>query len=451
VNPITLALFTFLLNAAWKIALVYVAALLLARLIRPLGPAAEHRLWVGALFLEVLLPAMHLPLDTLWARLAAMLFPHAETHGEVHILIGPGSGISDSLHAPAPLVQAAILVYCGIALFFTTRLLWGLCKTHQLTRSAETVSLPAETTRIWINICKALQTPVGKPHIALSQQIRTPITIGVRRQWLLLPQQFLAHGDEAEIEAAFAHECAHMRRHDFAKNLIYSILALPIAFHPLVWRTLAAIAESRELICDDLAATVKGRNRYARSLVRLAEWLAIQPALPESHPLHAIGVFDANIFERRIMQLTHPPVRLRGVRRFAALAICALAATTVCASALAWHVNFNPGMAAGPGMMADAPKLIHVKSDVMQGNLIHQVRPVYPPDAKTARIEGTVVLQATIGKDGAIDHLVVKEGPKELQHSAMDAVKQWRYKPYLLNGDPVEVETTINVTYSLAR
>ena len=77
--------------------------------------------------------------------------------------------------------------------------------------------------------------------------------------------------------------------------------------------------------------------------------------------------------------------------------------------------------------------------------------PVYPPDAKKARIQGTVVLDAIIGKDGTVEKLVVQSGPSALQQSALDAVRQWTYKPFLLNGDPVDAKTTINVVYSLKK
>jgi protein TonB len=74
---------------------------------------------------------------------------------------------------------------------------------------------------------------------------------------------------------------------------------------------------------------------------------------------------------------------------------------------------------------------------------------MYPPIAKAARVQGTVVLQATISKTGTIEGLHVISGPAMLQQAAMDAVRSWRYRPYLLNGDPVEVETTVNVVFTL--
>jgi len=86
---------------------------------------------------------------------------------------------------------------------------------------------------------------------------------------------------------------------------------------------------------------------------------------------------------------------------------------------------------------------------VAAGYLLQKTMPVYPPIAKAARVQGTVVLQATISKTGTIEGLHVLSGPAMLQQAAVDAVRSWRYRPYLLNGDPVEVETTVNVVFTL--
>ena len=83
--------------------------------------------------------------------------------------------------------------------------------------------------------------------------------------------------------------------------------------------------------------------------------------------------------------------------------------------------------------------------------LISKTPPIYPIDAKKAGVSGTVVLRATIGTDGIVKALQVISGPELLRQAALDAVHQWRYRPYLLNGDPVEVRTTVNIVFSLAR
>jgi protein TonB len=91
----------------------------------------------------------------------------------------------------------------------------------------------------------------------------------------------------------------------------------------------------------------------------------------------------------------------------------------------------------------------HVSKGVMEGLLVNKVLPVYPAMAREMRVAGRVELQAAISRSGTIENLRVVSGPTMLQQAAIDAVKQWRYRPYLLNGEPVEVETTINVDFKL--
>jgi len=97
-----------------------------------------------------------------------------------------------------------------------------------------------------------------------------------------------------------------------------------------------------------------------------------------------------------------------------------------------------------------APQRVRVSQGVTEGLLTRKVQPAYPPLAKTARIQGDVVLNALISKNGNIENLRVMSGHPMLVTSALDAVKQWKYKPYILNGEPVEVETTITVKFTLA-
>ncbi|HMC31677.1 MAG TPA: energy transducer TonB [Candidatus Angelobacter sp.] len=97
-----------------------------------------------------------------------------------------------------------------------------------------------------------------------------------------------------------------------------------------------------------------------------------------------------------------------------------------------------------------APQRIRVSGGVTAGNLLRRVEPVYPPLAKTARIQGQVILHAVISKSGSIENLQVMSGHPMLVQSALDAVRQWKYKPYILNGEPVEVDTTVTVNYNLS-
>lgn len=97
-----------------------------------------------------------------------------------------------------------------------------------------------------------------------------------------------------------------------------------------------------------------------------------------------------------------------------------------------------------------AVQRVRVSAGVTQGMVIRKVQPTYPQMAKIARVQGNVVLAAIIGKDGTIQNLhVVSTASPLLNQAAIDAVRQWRYKPYILNGEPVEVDTTVTVTFTL--
>jgi protein TonB len=89
-------------------------------------------------------------------------------------------------------------------------------------------------------------------------------------------------------------------------------------------------------------------------------------------------------------------------------------------------------------------------SHMMVGNLIYRVQPIYPPLARAARVQGQVMIRAVISRNGTIENLQTISGHPMLVRAALDAVLQWRYRPYILNGDPVEVETQVTVNFSLS-
>ena len=105
-----------------------------------------------------------------------------------------------------------------------------------------------------------------------------------------------------------------------------------------------------------------------------------------------------------------------------------------------------------PAKMPDPTpvKRIRVASRVVEANLIHDVTPQYPAEAGRARLEGPVVLMAVIGQDGRVKDVRVESGLPILAQAAIDAVKQWRYKPYLIDGEPVEVDSRITINFTLS-
>lgn len=119
---------------------------------------------------------------------------------------------------------------------------------------------------------------------------------------------------------------------------------------------------------------------------------------------------------------------------------------------LAMYLNTAAGQqTAAPSQTptANHPRKLRISSGLAETNLIHKVQPVYPPEAKANNVKGEVVLQCLIGKDGSVTNLKVVSGHPWLAQSALDAVRQWKYRPFLLNGEPVEIETTVKVRFHL--
>ncbi len=103
--------------------------------------------------------------------------------------------------------------------------------------------------------------------------------------------------------------------------------------------------------------------------------------------------------------------------------------------------------AAGQPALARPLRISHV----MEGNLMHRVQPAYPAAAKLAGLQGEVVLQATISRQGRVEEIAIVDGNPILARAAVAAVRQWLYRPYELNGEPVEVQTQITVNFLLGR
>jgi periplasmic protein TonB len=104
----------------------------------------------------------------------------------------------------------------------------------------------------------------------------------------------------------------------------------------------------------------------------------------------------------------------------------------------------------GSASAQDQEKRLKVASDLQQAKLVSNTMPVYPVLAKRGRVEGTVRLSAVIGKDGSVERLETVSGHPILEQAAVEAVKKWKYKPTILNGEPVEVVTTIDVVFKLS-
>jgi TonB family protein len=437
---------SYLLNSLWQVPLLAAAGWLAARSVRRVGAGAEHVVWVCVLFLQALLPALSMLswswAGSLWASLSSA---HQVSQSGVRVQIGGGRVVS-GFQFPAMLLTGVAIGYAAMIACFAVRFIARWMRLMTLRREAAELSWIGDAAREWER-CARIHG-INEVTVATSSQIFGPVTLGLRRKLVLLPAGMLGSLSDADLRTVVAHEFAHIARNDFVKNLIYELLSLPVLYHPLFLLTRERIMETREMVCDQMAASTAGHDEYARSLLRLAALLV--KGMPVRTP-HAIGIFDANTFERRVMRLTRRNMEVHGLRRLALVALCVALGAATCGTALAvgLRVDADSGNSTTAGKKNSSP--VNVSPEVMQNNILSKVPPVYPVEAKKAGIQGKVVLDAIIGKDGTVENLKVTSGPKELQQSALDAVRQWKYKPLLLNGKAVEVDTTVNVIYTLAK
>jgi TonB family protein len=447
------SLLRYLTHSAVTLAMVGTVAWLGDRLLRSVGPQAQHRMWVTALLMSVALPL--LPAGWL-ARLGPA--PTSVGLGTVTVTYNTVAAAAERWTVSPLLCAMLAAAYLLTLLFYAVRLLWRGRRTRAMVRRATMMPLEASA-RGFLNDA-ARRFGVAMPEVRCSAETRGPVVLGLRRPLLLVPEGFLTTENAEEIQtasdedirtasdvdiaAALAHECAHIRRRDFAKNLIYECVAAAVAYHPACWLMRRRIAETRELVCDEMAAgAAGGRAEYAASLLRLATSMAVP-----SQASQAIGVFDGNILEERIMRLTMDVPKVTKGRRIAmaAVAACALLGGAATAAALSFDVTPQDGAAAGT-----APeKIYHVGNGVTPPALTYSVDAEFTQKAKEAKYQGVSVVQCVVDTHGMPQHVhTVRKLKMGLDEKAIEAVRQYRFKPGTLDGKPVSVAITIEVNFHL--
>jgi TonB family protein len=321
---------------------------------------------------------------------------------------------------------------------------------------------------------------------------------------VLLPVSCFTGLTEMQIEAVLCHELAHVLRHDYLVSVAQSVVEALLFYHPAVWWVSRQIRRERECCCDDLAVRVT--EAVGGDALAYARALSTLEARRGSYPQVLLGA-DGGVLTMRIKRLLgcrESSVAAQGAAAVV-LAVLVVSAVAIGSSASAQakadaqvtgtvvtSVTVNPTVQVAPAVVtavsvgpvwakpsvvaklhvmpapvvqpqvqvADAmPSAaavpqeagpVRVAGGIVAGQILSKVAPVYPAEAKAAQVQGAVVMKAVISKTGEVRELQVISGPSELMNSALDAVRQWKYKPYLLNGEPVEVATTITVNYHLA-
>jgi TonB family protein len=443
-------LVSYLTHSAVTLAILGAMAWLGDRLLRRVGPLAQHRMWVAALLVGVVLPLLPAGWLLRW-------FGHAHANavsgaGTVtYSMIAAGAG-----HwAVSPLLSEMLAgAYLLTVLFCVSRLLWRWRRTRAMAPRAAALTLDPAADALVEGA--ALRFGVTAPEIHCSAETRGPVVLGLRRALLLVPEGFFAPDGSEDARAALAHECAHIARRDYAKNLFYEYAAAVVSYHPACWLMRRRIAETRELVCDEMAAgAVGGRPEYAASLLRLATAMARAAARPvyvtrtQATRTQAIGVFDADILEERIMRLTMDLPAVSRTRKIAmaTVAACALMLGAGTAMALSFDVTPQDGAAAAAPLHE---KVYKVGGDVTPPVLTYSVDAEFPDAEKNAKqgLQGVAVVELIVDSKGGPRDIRMKRSLRpDFDKRAINAVRQYKFDPAMRKGKPVAVAITIEVNF----
>jgi protein TonB len=234
-----------------------------------------------------------------------------------------------------------------------------------------------------------------------------------------------------------------------------SLFASNTQHYPNGWTTFASIAIQVLLVATAMVVPVLFTDSIPRhafkELAQLpaAPRIAAEEARPSIRPAQRSEVIQQAIRVPQSIPRTITPVIDRA-RDFEVGTRPALVGSAGAAGGDSSLLSLtSTGRSIAP-TIATPSKRLKVSGGIEQGLLIRNVKPVYPAIARQAGIQGEVILQAVIGKDGHIEKLHAVSGHPMLIKAALDAVQQWLYRPYLLNGEPVEVETQITVRFTVS-
>jgi beta-lactamase regulating signal transducer with metallopeptidase domain len=352
----------YAMNALWQLPLLVLVTEVMVRLLGWAPGKVLHRVWLGCLFLALTVPAfsfLHMP---------SHLVGSGPIHGQMAAVpqIADGkkslnlSFSSEQFESPTHKPQGAadlpglisggaLLLYLGSVLFAVSRLAWGLRKTQTLLDSAVDASLTKEALETWES-CLSL-FGITRIKLMSSSKLGGPATVSWPDPVVLLPAE-LQDEQASDMTAVFCHELAHVRRKDFLCNIFIEMLGVLIFYHPAFHWIRRRIQETRELACHDMAAdAMSGRKVYACSLLRLTQKMLSAAVVPQ--PGCALGIFEGEVLEKRIMNLLENRSKHSRLRVFTSLAIgsCLLLGTCV----LSANLGLKPVHAQSANQTSSAP------------------------------------------------------------------------------------------------
>lgn len=440
-NSLLAIVVSCVLNAIWQIPLIAAAGWAAAKILRRWGPQQQHRVWVATLLLSAVVPAAPA------LRALCALIPW-ELDGLTGASASVSSGVLGAAQPPALwllpgwLMDSIFTLYVAATGWSAVRLVWLSVSAAALRRAASPANPEGNSAQLWDRTRAAF--PGASSTLLLTGNVPGIVTTGIARPAIVLPPGFIRQCGGLEFLSALAHELAHVERRDYAKNLLYELAAVVAAFHPVAWLVKAQIVRTREIVCDAIAAErLVGPANYRQSLLRLAErMVALRPA-----GTHAIGMFDANILEERIMALKSKKIPLGSSARAVRLA----SVTVLLLASAVIGTAFAKGVASSSKQDHPWGAVYKIGPGVTAPVLKYAPDPEYPRDKAAKAPVGTTVtcvVGLIVAPDGAAhDVHIVRPAGKDFDANAVSVVRRYQFKPALRQGKPVAVSIDIEVNY----
>lgn len=439
-NSAACSVVSYALNATWEIPLIASSGWIASRVVRRWGPQPQHVVWTATWMLSILAPI--LPSSRSIASSIGLSGRSADIAHVSIALHAAGAGATMQAAAllwPAWLIWLVFGLYATTLVYFAARLLWLFANARTLVRDGVPVKWNAETNELWHKVRRGFATDAT---ILTSSSVRGILTIGVWKPAIILPAGFAEHSTEDELLSALGHEMAHIARRDYAKNLLYEAGSILTAFHPVSWALKAKIVQTREMTCDAMVVErLMDTKIYRQSLLRLAERMLAS----RSTNVHAVGMFDGNFLRERIMRMKTKQSIPGGRTRAALTAVAALSllAAAIVGTTFAKTVNAQTANTKAP-----SEKVYKIGNGVSAPELVHAVDPEYSNEARLAKYQGVCVVSLIVDKQGNPQHIqVVRALGKGLDQKAIEAAKQYKFKPAHYHGKPVPVRVNIEVNF----
>lgn len=494
-----LALGATLVNFLWQAAAVgLVTAAVLATCPRA---TAATRYAIAVMGLAVMATAPAITFALVWRAPATVAGTDIAVvaYTTASVLAGAAAVAGVDAWMPSVVGVWAVVVSC-----LTLRLARGWWTTERV-RRRDTQAAPDTLARAVHRLARSLRI-ARRVDVVESPWIDVPAVVGWLRPTILVPVGAFTGMSWQQIEAVISHELAHVRRHDYLVNSLQNVVETLFFFHPSVWWLSRQVRIEREHCCDDVAVSVCGSAvEYARALATLEE---SRPHMPL-----ALAATDGPLVARIRRLVTtgsrEPRVRSFPIAACVVVIMGALlftsdqiaqakapgaadvapavdaydpASRAAAATAESLDDRFvtpmrdprdatvptNPASrdrvtvaarrdaaatqapdAVPPASPSQPTAPVRVGGGIREPRKTEHVAPIYPEAARAAGVQGVVILEAMIDTDGSVSGITVLRSIPDLDQAAINAVRQWRYQPTLLNGQPVAVMMTVTVNFTL--